>query len=153
MKFKLPRVSFRSRRGRTPSIQALVIIFVVLFILFLWANFEMAQQIESTGRDIQAKTEELKSLEQQGDAYRQHISETGSQSNMAERARLLGYQPQAPFYLPMAEPLVDPESNAPAPEGQSSTLASSEGIQAQTANSLWLLLTGRSALPDSATAP
>jgi hypothetical protein len=126
---------------------------VVLFILFLWANFGLTQQIESIGRDIQAKTEELQSLEQQGDAYRQEISEKGSQRNMSVRARLLGYQPQAPFYLPMTEPLAEPESEAPVPEGASSTLASSEGIRAQTANSLWLLLTGGSAQPDSATAP
>ena len=153
MKVKLPRVSFRSKRSRTPSFQSLVIIFVVLFILFLWANFGLSQQIESMGRDIQAQTKELKSLEQQGDAYRQDISETGSQKNMSQRARLLGYQPQAPFYLRMTEPLAEPESEAPVPGGQASTPASSEGIQAQTASSLWLLLSGRSAQLDSATAP
>jgi hypothetical protein len=125
----------------------------VLFILFLWANFGLSHEIESIGRDIQVKTQELESLEQQGDAYRKDISETASQRNMSERVRLLGYQPQSPFYLPMDEPLVEPESQAPVPEGQSSTLASSEGIQAQTTNSLWLLLSGRSAPPDSATAP
>ena len=153
MKGKLPRVSFRSKRSRTPSIQALIVIFISLFILFLWLNFGLTQQIESIGRDIQAKTEELQSLERQGDAYRQDISDKESQRKMSERARLLGYQPQAPFYLPMSEPLVEPESEAPVPAWQATTLASGEGVQVQTANRLRLLLTGRSAKPDSATAP
>ena len=153
MKAKLPRVSFRSKRSRTPSIQALVITFIVLFILFLWLNFGLTQQIESIGRDIQVKSKELQSLEQRGDAFRQEISDKESQKNMSDRARLLGYQPQAPFFLPMKEPLLEPESEDPATGGQSATLASSEGIQVQTANNLWLLLTGRSAGPDSATAP
>ena len=153
MKAKLPRVSFRSKRSRTPSIQALVITFIVLFILFLWLNFGLTQQIESIGRDIQVKSKELQSLEQQGDAFRQAISDKESQRTMSDRARLLGYQPQAPFFLPMNESLIEPESEDPATGGQSATLASSGGIQVQTANNLWLLLTGRSAGPDSATAP
>ena len=153
MKGKLPRVSFRSKRSHTPSIQALIVIFISLFILFLWLNFGMTQQIESLGRDIQAKTEELQSLERQGDAHKQDISDKESQKNMSKRARLLGYLPQAPFFLPVSEPLAEPESEAPVPGWQSVTLASGEGIQARTANRLRLLLTGRSAKPDSATAP
>jgi cell division protein FtsB len=153
VKAKLPRISFRSQRSRTPSIQALVIIFIVLFILFLWLNFGLTQQIESIGRDIQVKSGELQSLEQEADALKQVISEKESQKNMSERARLLGYQPQALFYLPMSEPLIEPESEAPATGGQPAALANSEGIQVQTANNLWLLLTGRSAGPDSVTAP
>jgi len=153
VKGKLPRVSFRSRRSRTPSTQALIVIFISLFILFLWLNFGLTQQIESLGRDIQVKTEELQSLERQGDARRQEISDKESQRNMSVRARVLGYQPQAPYFLPMSEPFAEPESEAPVPEWQSTILASGEGVQAQTANRLWLLLTGRSANPDSATAP
>ena len=153
MKGKLPRVSFKSKRSRTPSIQALIVIFITLFVLFLWLNFGLTQQIESIGRDIQVKTKELEALKQQGDAYKRDISEEGAQRNMSERARLLGYQPQAPHYLLMTEPLVEPESEAPVPGEQSFTLAGSEVNQAQTANGLWLLLTGRSAPPDSATAP
>ena len=153
MKGKLPRVSFRSRRSHTPSIQALIVIFITLFILFLWLNFGLTQQIESIGREIQVKTDVLQSLEQQGDAHRQEISEIESQQNMAERARVLGYQPQAPYFLPMTEPLAESESEAPVPGPQSSILASSEAIQGYTANSLWLLLTGRSANLDSAAVP
>ena len=153
MKGKLPRVSFKSKRSHTPSIQALLIIFISLFILFLWLNFVLTQQIEAIGRDIQVKTEQLQSLERQGDAYRQEISEKGSQRNLSERARLLGYQPQAPFFLPVSEPLAEPESEAPVPGWQSPTGATGEGIQAEQARRLWLLLTGRSVNPDSATAP
>ena len=153
MKGKLPRISFKSKRSRTPSIQALIVIFVTLFILFLWLNFGLTQQIESIGREIQVKTEVLQSLEQQGDANRQDISEIESQQNMSERARLLGYEPQAPFYLPMTEPLAEPESETRVPGPQSVTLVSSEGIPAHTANSLLMLLTGRSTKLDSATVP
>jgi hypothetical protein len=153
VKGKLPRVSFGSKRSHTPSIQALIVIFITLFILFLWLNFGLTQQIESLGRDIQVKTQELKSLKQEGDAYKQQLSENGSQRNMSKRARVLGYEPQAPHYLLMTEPLVEPESGVPVPAEQSSTLAGSEGGQAHGANNLWLLLTGRSVGPDSATAP
>ena len=153
MKGKLPRVSFKSKRSRTPSIQALIVIFISLFILFLWLNFVLTQQIEALGRDIQVKTEQLQSLERRGDAYRQEISEKGSQRKLSERARLLGYQPQAPFFLPMSEPLAEPESEAPVPGWQSPTLATGEGIQTEQVRRLWLLLTGQSVNPDSATAP
>ena len=153
MKGKLPRVSFGSKRSHTPSIQALIVIFITLFVLFLWLNFGLTQQIELIGREIQVKTQDLKALEQEGDAYKQEISEEGSQRNMSKRARVLGYEPQAPHYLLMTEPLVEPESEAPVPAEQSSTLTSSEGGQAHGANNLWLLLTGRSVQPDSATAP
>ena len=153
MKGKLPRVSFRSKRSRTPSIQALIVIFVSLFILFLWLNFVLTQQIETIGRDIQVKTEELRSLQRQGDAYRQEMSATGSQWNMSEKARLLGYQPQAPVFLRMSEPLAEPVSDAPGPAGQSGVLASSEGVRAQPASRLWLLLTGQILGPETETAP
>jgi hypothetical protein len=153
VKGKLPRVSFRSKRSRTPTIQALIVIFISLFILFLWLNFALTQQIETIGRDIQAKSEELESLQRQGDAYRQAISAKGSQSNMSERARLLGYQPQAPVFLRMSEPLVEPVGEAPSPGWQSSALASSEGVQSQAASKLWLLLTGRLLEPEVKTAP
>jgi hypothetical protein len=153
VKGKLPRVSFRSKRSRTPSIQALIVIFVSLFILFLWLNFVLTQQIETIGRDVQVKSAELESLERQGDAYRQAISLKGSQRNMSERARLLGYQPQAPVFLPMSEPLAEPVGEAPVAPRTSSALASSEGVPSQTASKLWLLLTGRLLEPEVETAP
>lgn len=153
MKGKLPRVSLRSSRSRTPSIQALIVIFITLFILFLWLNFVLTQQIESIGRDLQVKSEELESLQRQEDAYRQAISDKGSQRNMSERARLLGYQPQAPVFLRMSEPLAEPVGEAPVAPWSSAALASSEGAQSQAASKLWLLLTGRLLEPEIETAP
>jgi hypothetical protein len=153
LKGKLPRVSLNSKGSRTPSTQALIVIFISLFILFLWLNFVLTQQVEMIGRDIQVKSEELQSLQRQGDAYRQEISVKGSQWNMSEKARLLGYQPQAPVFLRMSEPLAEPVSEAPALAGQSSALASSEGMQVQTASRLWLLLTGQLLGPEIETAP
>lgn len=153
MKGKLPRISFRSRRSRTPSTQALIVIFVTLFILFLWFNFGLANQIESIGRDIQTRTEELESLERQIDARRQEIAVNGSQVKMSERARLLGYQPQAPFFLQVAEPFAEPVSEVTPPTAQSATAAIGEGVQGRAANRLLLLLTGELANSESATAP
>lgn len=151
MKRKLPRVSFSSRRSRTPTAQVLIVTFVLLFVLFLWLNFVLMQQTESIGRDMQAKAEQLKSLQRQGDAYRQEIAIKASQLNMAERARLLGYQPQAPLFLPISEPLAEPVSEAPV--GQTTTLASGVDVRDSTANPLWLLLTGQLLGPESRTAP
>ncbi|MFN2186587.1 MAG: hypothetical protein ACK2UU_21610 [Anaerolineae bacterium] len=153
MKGKLPRVSLSSKGSRTPSTQALIVIFISLFILFLWLNFVLTQQVEMIGRDIQVKSEELQSLQRQGDAYRQAISVNGSQWNMSEKARLLGYQPQAPVFLRMSEPLAEPVSEAPAPAVQPSALASSEDMQVQTSSRLWLLLTGQLLGPEIETAP
>jgi hypothetical protein len=153
VKGKLPRVSLSSKGSRTPSTQALIVIFISLFILFLWLNFVLTQQVEMIGRDIQVKSEELQSLQRQGDAYRQAISVNGSQWNMSEKARLLGYQPQAPVFLRMSEPLAEPVSEAPAPAVQPSALASSEDMQVQTSSRLWLLLTGQLLGPEIETAP
>ena len=151
MKGKLPRMKFRSERGRTPSVQSLIVIFVLLFVLFLWLNFLLAQQTESVGRDLQVKTNELQSLEREGDALRKAIAIKASQHKMAERARVLGYQPQAPFFLPMSEPLIEPAAEAPA--GQTTTLASSEGDDAAASSKLLLLLTSPFLGPESETAP
>lgn len=153
MKGKLPRISFRSRRSRTPSVQALIVIFIMLFILFLWMNFGLTQQIESIGREIQARTQELESLERRADAYRSEISARESQLTMSERARLLGYQPQAPLFLPVSEPLAEPVSEAPLPAGRSTIPMSDGDAQADPAHRLLLLLSGRLAAAEAATAP
>jgi hypothetical protein len=136
-----------------PTIQALIVIFVLLFILFLWLNFALAQRTESVGREIQVKTEELESLERRGDALRKEISVEASQERMAARARALGYQPQAPFFLPMAEPLVENESEAPAPVEQPATISRSEDAVTPAANKLLLLLSGPVVGPAFETAP
>lgn len=153
MKGKLPRIFSISRRGRTPSIQALTVAFITLFILFLWFGFGLTQQIESMGRQLQVKTEELEKLRRQADAYRREISARGSQFNMAERARLLGYQPQAPFFLPVSEPLAEPASELPSPSGQATIHAGSASAEGHATNQLLLLLSSGIAEPESVTAP
>ena len=152
MKVKLPRLSFRSRRSRIPSIQSLIVIFITLFVLLLWFNFALAQRIESTGRKIQTGTEELGLIERESDAYRREIAEAMSQAKISERARLLGYQPQAPIFLTMGEPLAEPVSAAPPPAGQSTTLASGAG-EDDAAHRLLLLLSGKLGNSGSVTAP
>lgn len=153
VKGKLPRISFRSRRNRTPSTQALIVIFITLFILFLWFNFGMAQQIESIGREIQAKTEKLESIERYMDARRQEIAVEGSQAKMSARARVLGYQAQAPFFLRVAEPLPESVSEASPPARQSTAAGIGEGVQGRAANRLLLLLSGQLANSEFAVAP
>jgi cell division protein FtsB len=149
----MPRLRLRARRSRIPTIQALIVIFVLLFILFLWLNFALAQRTESVGREIQVKTQELESLERRGDALRKAISVEASQERMAARAHVLGYQPQAPFFLPMSEPLLETVSEAPAPVEQIATLSSSGNAATPAANKLLLLLRGPIVGPAFETAP
>lgn len=153
MKGKLPRTSLLSRRRRSPSIQALIVIFITVFILLLWFSFGLTQQIESMGRQLQVKTEDLELLQRQADAYRKEISVKGSQLNMAERARLLGYEPQAPFWLPITEPLADPVGEIPSSDGQAAAQAGEANAGGQVTNRLSLFLTGGLADSEAATAP
>lgn len=100
------------KQGRTsPSLQAILIVFIVLFILFLWLNFVLAQEIESVGREIQVKTEELDVVERRHEALLKEISALGAQQEMAARASALGYRPQTPVYLAVPEPLVQASDN------------------------------------------
>jgi len=57
-----PTISYTAK-GSNPPIQLILVIFVALFILFLWLNFVLTQEIESIGREIQARTEELQAAE------------------------------------------------------------------------------------------
>ena len=153
MKSKLPRIFSISKRRRTLSVQALIVAFLTLFILFLWFSFGLAQQIESMGRQLQVKTERLELLQRQADEYRRDISVKGSQYNMAERARQLGYQPQAPFFLLIEEPLAEPASEAAPPGGQGAIYAGDASTGGQTTDQLMLLLTGGFADSDAAAVP
>ena len=153
MKRRLPRLRLRARRSHIPTIQALIVIFVLLFIFFLWLNFALAQRTESVGREIQAKTQELESLERRNDALRKAISIKASQKSMDARARVLGYQSQAPFFLPMSEPLVESVSEARVPVEQSESHASGGNAATPAANKLLLLLSGPILGPASETSP
>jgi predicted PurR-regulated permease PerM len=106
----LPSIPIKQRR-KSPSFQVILIVFVALFILFLWLNFVLAQEIESIGREIQVKTEELDTVERRHEALMKEISARGAQQEMATRASVLGYQPQTPVYLAVSTPLVQASGN------------------------------------------
>jgi hypothetical protein len=112
----------------------ILIAFAALFILLLWLNFVLTQEIESMGREIQVKTEELNAVERQHEALLREICEAGSEQKMATMATALGYRPQTPVYLAVTEPIVQASSDAVASGGQSAALSAVE------ANSLLGLL-------------
>lgn len=119
--------SIQTKQGRkSPSLQVILVAFVALVILFLWLNFVLAQEIESIGREIQVKTEELGAVERRHEALLKEISTVGSQQDMAARALALGYQPQTPVFLAVPEPLVQAPSNAFADSGQVAVLSGGE---------------------------
>jgi hypothetical protein len=115
----------------------ILVAFVALFILFLWLNFVLAQEIESIGREIQVKTGELNTVERRHEALLKEICEVGSQQEMANQAAALGFRPQTPVYLAVAEPLVQASSDAVAGGGQFAALSvGEEEWPSQPANSL-----------------
>jgi cell division protein FtsB len=126
----------------SPPIQVILVVFVALFILFLWLNFVLTQEIESIGREIQAKTEELRAIERRQSVLLKEISVLGSQERMAEQAWILGYRTQQPVYLSIAEPL-----------GQPSALASTGEWSGQRTESLWAVLAGQNGTLASETIP
>jgi cell division protein FtsB len=96
----------------TLSVPAIIGITVALLVLFLWMRFIVAMQIEATGRQIQAKTEELEKLERSNAALQRTIAESLSQENLSARAQALDYQIQTPVYLVISEPLAQPDPQA-----------------------------------------
>jgi hypothetical protein len=119
----LPSIPIKQGR-KSPSLQVILIAFVALVILFLWLNFVLAQEIESIGREIQVRTEELGTVERRHEALLKEISTVGSQQEMATRALALGYQPQTPVYLAVPEPIAQASSSALAGSGQVAVLSS-----------------------------
>lgn len=122
---------------KSPSLQVILIAFVFLFILFLWLNFFLTQEVENIGREIQVKSRELGSLERQNQALLKEICEVGSQEKMVGQATILGYRPQTPVFLSLDEPLVQASGETPAGSGQSAApLAEGEARPSQPADSL-----------------
>lgn len=121
--------STQLKRIRTsPSIQLVLVIAVALFILFLWLNFALTQEIESIGREIQEKTQELEAMERGRDSLLKDISKASSQLEMADKAWDLGYRPQTPVFLLVVEPLARATDGAAASQEWSvSTTAEGEG--------------------------
>lgn len=131
----------------SPPIQVILVVFAALFILFLWLNFVLTQEIESIGREIQAETAELQAVERQQRVLLKEISVLGSQSRMADQARMIGYQPQTPVYLSVAEPLDQAAGEAMEYSGLAAASVSVVEQSVQSSRSLWALLAGRSGAP------
>lgn len=134
--------STQLKRIRTsPSLQLVLVIAVALFILFLWLNFALTQEIESIGREIQEKTQELEAIERRRDSLLKEISETSSQLEMADKAWDLGYRPQTPVFLPVVEPLARATDGTTASQEWSvSTAAGDEGAAQQSLPLLGVLV-------------
>lgn len=136
---QLPSSSFAGRRARGPSVQAVLVAFITLVVLLLWLNFVQTQEIESTGREIQVRSEELRALDRQNHAVLREISEAGSEHNLAQRAKALGYRPESPIYLAIDEPIVGTANNS-SELGDFLTSLTAEERQAQQTDPLWDLL-------------
>lgn len=140
-------------KGSSPPIQLILVIFVALFILFLWLNFVLTQEIESIGREIQASTEELQAAERRQDVLLKEISLLGSQERMAEQAWIMGYRPQTPVYLSVAEPLGQAASRTIEQGSQSAAPGSAGEQAARPTHFLWDLLASQDGALASETIP
>lgn len=117
-----PPALFRYRPDTGPSLTVVLAAFVALFVLFLWLHFIVAQQIESVGRDIQVRTEELHKIERHIQDLQRQIAIAGSQKRLAIQAQSLGYQPQKPVYLRVEEPLPPDKTSIEGPGVRMSSL-------------------------------
>ena len=109
-------VLLKYKKRTTPSAGIVVAVLVTLLILFLWLHFILAQKIESAGREIQLKTEQLHEIERHNHELRRQISIAGSQELMAQRGEDLDYHPQRPVYLLVEQPL-PPTAQTSRPSG------------------------------------
>lgn len=92
--------------GHALSVEAVLLILASLFILFLWLQFVLAVEIESTGRQIGVKLGEWEQIERENATLRQEIAAARSQRNLSERAYQLGYGYRPPLFLRLTQPLV-----------------------------------------------
>lgn len=105
---------YKGRHG--PAAGIAIAGLVALLILFLWLHFILAQKIEFAGRESQMRTAELHRIERRNHELRRQISIVGSQEQMAERSRALGYAAQQPIYLLVDQPL-PPATQSSRPTG------------------------------------
>ena len=136
---ELPSGAFKGRRERGSSLQAVLVAFISLVILFLWLNFVLTHELEMMGREIQVKTEELRTLERQNHALLRQISVAGSERDLAQRAKYLGYSPGAPLYLSIDEPIIGPTDDVSL-MGDFFASLTAEERRAQQSDPLWALL-------------
>ncbi len=133
---QVPSSPLKRIRNHNPSVQAILIAFVLLFVLFLWLNFSLAQEIESLGREIQVKTDKLRALERRQGALLKEISVASSQQKLADEAWTLGYRPQTPVYVPITQPL-QPATGDGAGSRWQPAASVNEGRPADPSQSLW----------------
>ncbi len=148
-----PSSPFNRIRPQNPSLQAILIASVVLFILFLWLNFALSQEIESIGREIQVKTEELRALERRQGALLTEISVASSQEKKAAEARTLGYRPQTPVYILYAQPLAATTGEGLGSQWPEAVLADGGGPHQEMSRSLWEMVARQSGSTPPETAP
>ena len=153
MSRQAPPVLFRYQSDTGPSLTVVLAVFVALFVLFLWLHFIVAQQIESVGREIQVKTEELHRIERQIQDLQRQIAIAGSQKRLALRAQSLGYQPQKPVYLRVHGPLPPDTTSIEGPVGRMSSMLFGFTSELTQTSSTWDALTSEmnagSTVPDA----
>jgi len=107
-----PSALFERHRPTSPALQFALAAVVALLILSLWLHLFLALEIESIGRDIDVRTEELERLQRENLARVGQITLLESQRRMAGEATAMGFRPQQPLYLAVDHPLAQPESTA-----------------------------------------
>lgn len=110
-------VVLRYKRKQSPSAGIVVAVLVAFLILFWWLHLILAQKIESAGREIQVRTEELHRIERHNHELRRQISIAGSQERMAERSERMGYTSKRPIYL-LVDQALPPSTQTSPPGGQ-----------------------------------
>jgi cell division protein FtsB len=123
-----PRGALPGLSRRAASSWTVLAVFVVVVILSLWLHFVLALQIASTGRQIQIKTEELHKLDRTNAALMREVARAESPRALAARAHDLGYQPQAPIYLPLSRPVSQPGAETGETGAGSAAQASSPSV-------------------------
>ncbi len=126
MSSQLSPVLLRYKRNRASAAGIALAVLVALLILFWWLHFIIAQKIESAGREVEVRTEELHRIERHNQELRRKISIAGSQERMAERSESMGYTPQRPIYL-LVDQALPPSTQGARPAGQ--VLAGIEGSE------------------------
>lgn len=120
--------------GQPLSLEAGLLILAGLFILFLWLQFILAVEIESTGRQIEVRLREWERIERQNAALRQEIAVARSQQSLSERAYQLGYQYRPPLFLRLTQPLVSSQEQIQEVLPQLLTRGSDGGATAPTSS-------------------
>lgn len=112
--------------ARTPSLRAVIAVFVALLILVSWLRLILALEIALTGRQIQMRTQELEAIERGNDLIRIDIARAESPTGLAELAYELGFRPRKPVYIPLASPLAGSSGDEAAGRTGPGTRSSSE---------------------------